>query len=134
MADHILLALRAEEACYHPRWTVDFICSTEFRMWDYPSKWSMRQVEKNKEKIVREREDRWADYLEGAGYGGWDFRDVINHHFAMCWTRAKAYRHLVKSWKRHRLVGRPRLIMTKNKSHWRSTKANMKPGYEWMND
>lgn len=157
MADHVLLALRAEEACQFPRWKVDASCYEGVRSWAQ-HKTITNQTEERKKEITQHREERWAEELESAGYGKldstdimngtedgksdftglmdysghgkWSFTDVINHHFTMCWLKARAHRRRMASWKRHRLVGKPRFIVKKK----RSLPTNVESGWDAESD
>ncbi|KAI1455783.1 hypothetical protein F4805DRAFT_434823 [Annulohypoxylon moriforme] len=87
--DQILPPLSTEEACCGKR---------------YPS----QAFEKRVVAVVKLREDKWADMLKTAGYGGLDFGEVIKRHFAKYLLLCSMAIQRRDRWKSHRLVGRLR--------------------------
>ena len=81
--------------------------------------------------LLNSTEDRWAALLESHGYQEWAFVDVIKHHFTRLWLRAKEHHQRRRSWKRHRLMLKPRFISQKARSVSTATRDNE---WQWVCD
>ncbi|KAI1413401.1 hypothetical protein F5Y13DRAFT_29442 [Hypoxylon sp. FL1857] len=116
-ADDIVLPLLPEEACRDPWWVLreewpdgsDYSDGSD----DLDGSEAESELRIRYEEIEQKREHQWLALLRDAGYEGWEYDQVIKFHFTRFWLLAKAHRQRLVSWKRHRLMAKPRFIMTK---------------------
>lgn len=114
IADRILPPLLPEEAC---RETHQFDIATGLM-----DKYETMQAAV---RIVQHRADRWMGILATAGYSGWDFYEVIKHHFVQLRRLAVNHDQRKLAWKRHRLMAKPRFIIPRQRlaCHWSSSES-----------
>ncbi|ETS73722.1 hypothetical protein PFICI_14668 [Pestalotiopsis fici W106-1] len=105
VVDKILPLFKAEELCSEPHLLLGLDSSNRERARAF---------------VAQSRDERWGILMKDAGYEGWDFKEVIKDHFTKFLMQAKGYSQSRASWRRHRLVGRPRPPKKKRQEHGRS--------------
>lgn len=118
IANDVILPLLPEEACCEPWWTKyehwqDVVEETTKLVIKRLRIKQLKKVEELRAQFEQKRLDRWQELRNKFGYEGLEDKQMFRFRFTRFWLLAKAHRQRLVSWKHHRLMARPRFILTK---------------------
>jgi hypothetical protein len=119
-ADAVVLPFLPAEACSWPRWDLPSLKAGRYTYDD---------TKRHSHILAISREDRWAALLESRGYKGWDYQDVIRQHFSYLQQQAKEHKQRKQSYKRHRLVLKPKFVGLRRRNISKYRKADE---WDWV--